>query len=107
MLFAIPTMTFSTKYNCCELSRDGCRAVARRGLGGAQHPYSNFSAPVLKEALSTPMQHPLSILCDCVITNKVAGSAKAERSFSTAKQLLTDHRRSMTHERLRNIVVLT
>jgi len=37
------------------------RAVARRGLGGAQHPYSDFSAPVLREALSTPMQHPLSI----------------------------------------------
>ena len=40
-----------------------CRAVARRGLGGAQHPYSDFSAPVLREALSTPMhaastQHP-------------------------------------------------
>jgi len=39
------------------------RAVARRGLGGAQHPYSDFSAPVLREALSTPMhaaptQHP-------------------------------------------------
>jgi len=42
-------------------SASGCsqciiRAVARRGLGVAQHPYSDFSAPVLREALSTPMQ---------------------------------------------------
>jgi hypothetical protein len=33
-------------------------------------------------------------------------TAKAERSFSTVKRLLTDNRRSMTHARLRNIVVL-
>lgn len=33
-------------------------------------------------------------------------TATAERSFSTVKRLLTDNRRSMTHDRLRNIVVL-
>jgi len=34
-------------------------------------------------------------------------TADAERSFSTAKRLLSDYRRSMTHERLRNLTVLS
>jgi len=33
-------------------------------------------------------------------------TAKAERTFSTVKRLLTDNRRSMTHDRLRHLVVL-
>ena len=33
-------------------------------------------------------------------------TAKAERSFSTVKRLLSDYRRSMTHERLRHLTVL-
>jgi len=31
-------------------------------------------------------------------------TAQAERSFSTVKRLLTDYRRSMTHDRLRHLV---
>ena len=34
-------------------------------------------------------------------------TADAERSFSTVKRLLSDYRRSMTHERLRNLTVLS
>ena len=34
-------------------------------------------------------------------------TAEAEQSFSTVKRMLTDYRRSMTHDRLRNLIVLS
>jgi len=43
------------------------RADARRGLGGTQHPYWEFPAPVLRQAHSTPTRSaPLlsSTLCE-------------------------------------------
>ena len=36
------------------------RAVARRVLGGAQHPLREFPAPVLTLGFSTPIKHPHS-----------------------------------------------
>ena len=37
------------------------RAVARPGLRGAQNPRSDFPAPVLREAPSTPLSTPLTV----------------------------------------------
>lgn len=34
-------------------------------------------------------------------------TVETERSFSTVKHLLSDYRRSMTHERLRNLTLLS
>ena len=56
--------TFTGSQCMYALDNDCCisRAGARRGqgpLGGAQHPYWEFPAPVLREADSTPTQHPL------------------------------------------------
>lgn len=73
--------------------------TARRS---ADRPLTTVSAA---QMLHPPSHVNLLNLYRFVLTMAL-DTAKAERTFSTVKRLLTDNRRSMTHDRLRHLVVL-
>ena len=70
--------------------------------GSADRPLTTAS---IAQMLHPPSHVNLLNLYRFVLTMAL-DTAKAERTFSTVKRLLTDNRRSMTHDRLRHLVVL-
>lgn len=54
-----------------------------------------------------PPSHPNLLLLYRYSMTMALDTAKAERSFSTVKRVLSDYRRSMTHGRLRHLSVLS
>jgi hypothetical protein len=70
-------------------------------------PVTSVSRLALNASRLHPPSHPNLLTLFRFAMTLAMNTAEAERSFSTVKRMLTDYRRSMTHDRLRNLSVLS
>ena len=81
--------------------------IARAVLSREETSHTHHSVLAACASRLHPPSHPNLLLLYRFAMTMAMDTAEAERSFSTVKRILSDYRRSMTHERLRHLTVLS